>query len=312
MTHLHPALQRLLGLDAGQPAVETLSVKAARARMLQRAASLPRAPVGSVVDRVFEHRGRRVGLRIYRPEFDGIRPALVYFHGGGFVLGSNETHDALCRRFCADAEMVVVSVDYALAPENRFPAGLEDCFEALLWTRAWIADHGGDPRRIFLGGDSAGANLALATVLAVAAEGGEIPAGLLLAYPVADDPDRGRPSYATYGSGFGLTAAAMRWYCDLYLDRPERRRDPSFAILQRDDFGTLPPTFLITAEFDPLRDEGIELAKRLKEAGVALQHMHKADANHGFLSGAGITPPSEDAIASACGWLRAELRQPVG
>ena len=303
MPGLHPELAALLAV----PAAGGPTVAEARAAFLARYSAVPRVEVAHVEDRAIEGPLGSLRLRIYRPDLGEVRPVLVYLHGGGFVLGDLDSHDALCRRLCHESRTVVVSVDYALAPEHRFPAGLEDCIAAVRWVARHARAIGGDPGRLALGGDSAGANLAIACALQSRGSGGPVFAALLLAYPVTDAPDRSRPSYSERGEGFGLTAAAMYWFFDHYLDDPARADAPLVSPLHAQDLSGLPPAWLLTAEFDPLRDEGRAFAERLSRAGVAVEHVHFPDVNHGFLAWAGTNEPSARGIAAVCDWLKTRL-----
>jgi len=302
---LHPALLARLQEVANGPAMQTLPVEVVRANLLARYGSLPSAPVGSVEDRTVSGDRGGLRLRIYRPDLTGPHPVLVFIHGGGFVIGSIETHDALCRQLCVGGKVAVVSVEYALAPEHRFPAGLEDSICAVRWVAGHAHEFGGDARRIILGGDSAGANLAVAGTLQLLDQGEATITGLLLAYPVTDAPNLARPSYTERGTGFGLTADGMHWFFEHYIDRPDRAVDPLVAILRSQRLADLPATWLLTTEFDPLRDEGIEFAAKLEAAGVDLTHVHDSSANHGFLAWAGTNEPSRRALEAACAWIGA-------
>ena len=306
-TQLHPALRALLDEVADRPPTHTLPIDVARAGALARSAVVPRRPVGSVEDRLIGTARGSLPVRIYRPDDGGNRPVVVFFHGGGFVLCSVETHDALCRRLCLGSGAVVVSADYALAPEHRFPVGLEDCLAAVRWAAEHAREIGGDPARLAVAGDRAGGNLAAVSALRLRDEGGPRLAAQLLIYPVTDCPDLRRTSYVERGTGFGLTADTMRWFFDLYLGGEARADDPAVAPVRAHSLAGLPPTYLITAEFDPLRDEGIEFARRLANSRVDVTHVHRADANHGFLLWAGMNEPSEQALDGACRWLAARL-----
>jgi acetyl esterase len=283
-----------------------VTVEVARAGLLARYGALPRVPVGSVEDKLIGE-ARTVRVRIYRPDEGVGQPVLVFLHGGGFVIGSVDTHDALCRQLCIGARAIVVSVDYALAPEAKYPAGLEDCLAAIRWVAGHAQDLGGDPERLALAGDSAGANLAIVSAMRLLETGGPRLAALLLAYPVTDSPDPGRNSYVERGEGYGLTADAMRWFFDHYLADPASAHDPDVAPLRSASVAGFPPIFLITAEFDPLRDEGIEFARKLADADVEVTHVHYDDVNHGFLSWAGTNEPSDRALRTACRWLTGRL-----
>ncbi len=287
------------------PPVETLPVETVRQGLRARFGLVPKPPVFQVTDRAAGDGCPR--LRIYRPHGRASAPVLVFFHGGGFVAGDIDTHDALCRALCNCAGAIVVSVDYALAPEHPFPAGLEDCIAAIRWVREHAGEFGGDPDRVALSGDSAGANLAIVSAIRLKRTEGHRFRAILAVYPVTDAPDRARGSYAERGTGFGLTAQAMIWFMDHYLGDAERATDPDVAPLRSTELSGLPPTYVITAEFDPLRDEGIAFAGKLADTGVDVVHAHKEDANHGFLSWAGADEPSKAGLDPACAWLRERL-----
>jgi acetyl esterase len=225
-----------------------------------------------------------VPVRIYRPAGGGPRPTIAWFHGGGWVCGSVEQSDVTCRRLAAAAEAVVVSVDYRRAPEARFPGPLEDCLAATRWCADHAGDLGGDPGRLVVGGDSAGGNLAAAVALVARdAPDGPAIALQLLVYPVTD-ARCDSPSYEENGTGYLLTAGGMRWFWAHYLgDRPGAGDDPLASPLRAPDLGGLPRALVITAEFDPLRDEGEAYASRLAEAGVEVTCSRYDGMLHGFL-----------------------------
>lgn len=306
-SELDPALMALVREARTAPPVHTLPVAVARAGLRSRFAGLAKSQVGATEDLTIESYGRRINLRIYRP--DGMRdcPVLVFFHGGGFVLGDLETHDALSRRLCADAGLVLVAVDYALAPELPFPAGLDDCVSAL----RWILDHasviGGSDSRLALAGDSAGGNLAIASYLSLTAGERSRFKALMLVYPVVDAPNLSRPSYVDYGDGYGLTAQAMLWFFAQYLGRSGASDNPLIAPIRSERLNELPATWLLSAEFDPIRDEIFDFANRLESVGVDVTHVHQANANHGFFGWAGNNTPSQEALSRACDWLTSRL-----
>ena len=194
-------------------------------------------------------------------------PGLVFFHGGGWVIGDLDSHDDLCRDLAAQAGCAVLSVDYRLAPEHRFPAAADDAIAATNWVAANAAPLGIDPKRLAVGGDSAGGNLAAVAALA-ARDAGRPLAAQLLIYPVTDMSRFEGESYATCGEGYGLTAGAMVWFRDHYLTDANAARDWRVSPLLASDLGRSPPALVVTAEFDVLRSEGEAYAKRLAEAGV--------------------------------------------
>lgn len=231
-------------------------------------------------------------LRIYRPTGDGPAPLVAYFHGGGWVIGDIDTHDGSCRTLCHRTGSVVVSVDYRLAPENRFPAALDDCAAATAWMADHSAELGGDPGRLGVAGDSAGGNLAAAVTLRARSDGGPVLCAQALIYPAVDFTTE-RPSVEANGTGYLLTAEAMRWFCAQYLgdhDRADPRASPLLA-----DLRGLPPALVAVAEFDPLRDEGLAYASALATAGVPVRLLEFPGLVHGFLGLGALSPASAEA-----------------
>jgi acetyl esterase len=223
-----------------------------------------------------------IGVRIYRPAAEAALPAVMYFHGGGWVLGDLNTHDTLCRRLAAGSGSVVISVEYRRPPEHKFPGALNDCFEA---TR-YVADHAGelgvDAKRVAVAGDSAGGNLAAAVALRARDEGGPAIHSQWLIYPVIDRQfDTG--SYQSFAEGHALTRANMEWFWDQYLMGQADALDPYAAPGQAKSLAGLPPAHVITAEFDVLRDEGESYASRLKAAGVPVTLRRYDGMLHGFI-----------------------------
>jgi acetyl esterase len=223
-----------------------------------------------------------VPVRIYRPAGDGPRPTIAWFHGGGWVCGGVDQSDTTCRRLAAAARAVVVSVEYRRAPEAPFPAPLDDCRAATRWCAERVDELGGDRRRLVVGGDSAGGNLAAAVALAARDEGPAVALQVLV-YPVTD-ATCSSPSHAENGSGYLLTNAGMRWFWDHYLgDRgADAGDDPLASPLCAPDLSGLPPAVVLTAEFDPLRDEGEAYARRLADAGVDVSCTRYDGMLHGF------------------------------
>ena len=249
-----------------------------------------------------------IPLRIYRPETDGPVPTVVYFHGGGFVIGSIETHDDHTRLICRDVEAVVVSVDYRLAPEHPFPAGFEDCLAATRWVAEHIAELGGDAGRIAVAGDSAGGNLAAAVALACRQDGPALAAQLLL-YPCVDfreDTDL-HPSRVENGEGLFLTSEDMRWFANHYLPDPDHLQDPRASVLLATELSGLPPAIVGTGEYDPLRDEGEAYGKALEAAGVKVVLRRYDGLIHGFFGMGSWSPASADAAKELCEELRGLL-----
>lgn len=280
-----------------------LSVTQARAQMqkLGRLAP-PRRPLDQVDDRTLGG----VPSRVYRPRGAGRpAPAVVYFHGGGWVLGGLATHDVLCAELSHRVGAVVVAVDYRLAPEHVFPAAVDDALSVFRAVVAEAAALGIDPGRVAVAGDSAGGNLA-AVVAAETAADDYPPAFQLLNYP-ATDLSREAPSYATFGSGFLLTARTMRWFIDHYAPEASMRTDPRASPLLRSRLAGLCPACIMVAGFDPLRDEGIAYAERLRESGVDVELSVVGSALHGFLSANPVFDVGRRGVESAARALRAGL-----
>ncbi len=254
-----------------------------------------------------------IPARVYRPSLEGTRPTIVYFHGGGWVIGDLDSHDNSCRTLAADSDSVVVSVEYRLAPEHRFPAAVDDCYAATLWAAAEIGSLGGDADQLVVGGDSAGGNLAAAITLKARDEAGPSIAFQLLIYPVTGTPWDGTGSYTENAEGYMLTAAAMVWFTDHYLGEDRAARDhPHFAPGRASDLAGLPPAHVITAEFDPLRDEGEAYAARLEAAGVPVTVTRYDGMIHGFYGMAAVLAQGRAAQLEAAARLRAALGLPVG
>jgi acetyl esterase len=264
----------------------------------------PKTPVHSVEDRTFNGPGGPLALRLYRPSAAAKLPVVVFCHGGGFVLGDLDTHDSICHRIAHSSGCVVVSVDYRRAPETRFPGPLDDCYAALRWIAANAASLQVDGARLALCGDSAGANLAVATALRARVDG---PAVLHLAliYPVVD-PSCDTASMHEFARDHLLARSAMQWAWDSYLSGPADAENPLAALLRAELKG-LPPTTVALAEFDPLRDEGEALVARLQAAGVRVITRRYAGMLHGFAGLPQVTPMANEALDEIAADLRAAL-----
>jgi acetyl esterase len=243
--------------------------------------------------------GIRDGLaaRIYRPSAQTGLPIILFIHGGGWIVGSIATHDNICRRLANRARAVVVSLGYRLAPENKFPAALEDVYTALQWAHTEAGALGGDPGRIAVAGDSAGGNLAAAVCLLTRDRGGPPVRFQALAYPGLDASNLERESYILNGRGYYLTKSAIQRIIPLYINEAAEVFDPRVSPLLAGDIGGLPPGIVITAEFDPLRSEGEAYADRLSAAGIPCRAHRYNGMIHGFMSLTGLLPQAEQAIA---------------
>ena len=255
-----------------------------------------------VDDETIEGQGGALSLRIYRPAGEGPFPALVYFHGGGWVVGSVASHDPVCRTIASRTPCVVVSVDYRLAPESPFPAAVDDAWAAT----SWVFEHAGELAldRIAVGGDSAGGTLA--AVVARRARDRGLPLALqVLVYPVTNH-DLDSPGYARYGEGLNLTRAKMEWYWNQYLGDADGRV-PDASPLQAPDLGGVVRALVQTAEYDPLCDEAERYAERLEAAGVPVTLTRYPGQIHGFVRLGALCPRAGDALDEICGALRETL-----
>lgn len=286
--------------EAGGPPLSEMAPAEARAmyRMMNEATS--RADVHEVTDTDAGH----VPVRIYRPSPAGDLPCLVYFHGGGWVIGDIETHDNVCRNLALQAQCVVVATDYRLAPEHPFPAPLEDCFSVTSWVAENAATLGIDASRIAVGGDSAGGNLSACVSLKAKRQDGPRLVHQLLIYPVTDAA-LDTESYAANGEGYMLTREGMQWFFDNYLGESADRFDPMIAPLRAPDVAGLPAATIITAEFDPLRDEGEAYGSRLQAAGVDTAVRRYDGMIHGFFGMTDLLEDARHATAFAAERLRA-------
>jgi acetyl esterase len=253
--------------------------------------------------------GGAIPLRFYRPVGTigpSVLPGLVFFHGGGWVFGDLDSHDPLCRHLANASGCAVVSVDYRLAPEHKFPAAVGDCFAATEWVAETAASLGVDGDRLAVGGDSAGGNLAAVTSLLARDRGGPLLRYQLLLYPPVDFAGS-HPSRSRFAEGFLLTQATMRWFSEHYLRGPEDVASWGASPLQAANLAGLPPAFVLTAGFDPLCDEGVAYAERLREHGVAVHHRHVPDQIHGFLLMGKIVRAALSELDRAGAALRAGL-----
>ena len=252
-------------------------------RALMNAAVLPSGiELATVTDREIPGPAGPIPVRVYRPAGEAPKPVVVYFHGGGWVLGSLGTHDGTCRRLADGADAVVVSVDYRMGPEDRFPAAVDDSYAALTWVAAHAAELGADPARLVVAGDSAGGNLAAVVSQLARADGPAIRFQLLV-YPVTDHEFTSM-SMKENATGYYLTRDAMRWFYGHYLGDPGQGGDPRVSPLRASDLSGLPPAFVLTAQYDPLRDQGIAYADALRAAGNGVEMTMYEGLFHGFFS----------------------------
>jgi acetyl esterase len=310
---LHPRARSLLDLiDKGTvPATHTLAPGEARAFYLERRAlTQPPAPeVALVRDLHAEVPHGKVPLRLYRPlgsDAGAMLPVLVYFHGGGWTMGDLDTHDVLCRELANGSGCAVVSIDYRLGPEHRFPAAVIDCFAATRWVHEHAATLGLDAQRLGVGGDSAGGNLA-AVVAIAARDAKNLPIRFqLLIYP-ATDMRRGSDSHQSKGQGYLLTQDTLTYFHDHYIDDVAHDLDWRASPLLHTDLRKLPPALVITAGYDPLRDEGLAYSQRLSEAGNRATHLCFEWQIHGFITMGRVIDEANDAVAICAAAVRRAL-----
>ena len=301
---LHPQARAALDqLNARNAQVEGPVTLEMRRKMIDAAPSRPGPEVGRIEDSVIAGPETDLPIRVYTHEGTPPFGALVWFHGGGWVIGSIESHDAACRSLCVAAGCVVVSVDYRLAPETKFPGPAEDCYAATRWVHANAERIGVDGNKVAVGGDSSGGNLAAAVALMARDRGEPRLAFQLLVYPVIDR-DFTTESYQANAKGYLLTRAAMVGNWQLYLRDDADAANPYAAPLQAGDLTRLPPALVITAEFDPLRDEGEAYGRRLAEAGVAAICSRYDGMIHGFFSFSDQIDMANDAVAEAAEALK--------
>ena len=294
--------------EAGRPAYETLTAPEARDYYMQaRLVSNPEPPeLQSAVPLAIPATHGAIPARLYTPKTlrqkDGLAPCLVFFHGGGWVIGNLETHDVVCRKLAHEGELIVISVDYRLAPEHKFPAAIDDAISATRWISANGRELGIDTARLIVGGDSAGGNLAAVVALAAREAGGPDIAGQMLVYP-ATEFARKHPSHREPETSILLTHSVIPWFMDHYLgdaDISDWRASPARA----KTLTGLPPAYVLTAGADPLRDEGDEYAARLKAAGVSVTYRHFPGQFHGFFTMGKLLNQANVAVSEIATWLK--------
>ena len=305
-------------LDAGKAlgrkpaeAQTPAEARAERAEMMAQFVPMPEYAGVRVEDRAIlaadRAAGREIAVRVYRPAAGEVPlPVVVFFHGGGWVVCTLETHDPYCRALATEAGVMVVSVDYRLAPEHKFPAGLEDCVAATEWVLAHAGELGATGSRVFVAGDSAGGTMAAVVALLLRDKGVTGLAGQILLYPVTAHYDPPTASYLEMAEGYGLTRKGMMWFWDHYLNHKVEAFDYRAAPLLAPSLGGLPRAFVVTAEYDVLRDEGQAFAKRLEEAGVDVTQVFAEGMNHGFacsVSEFPFLPQAKDLLRRVAEWI---------
>ena len=297
-----------LVVKSGRPAYHTLSPKEARQLFREtRPASTPQPPaIGAVRDLSADG----VPVRVYRPAGvpDATRlPALVFFHGGGWVIGDLDTHDTLCRQLTAEAGITVVAVDYRLAPEHKFPAAADDAWTATKWVAAHAGEIGVDAAKLAVGGDSAGGNLAAVVALQARDAGAPTISLQVLLYPVTDVGAETQ-SYRDLADGYMLTREGMRWFIAHYLGKPQDAENWRASPIRATSFAGAAPALIITAGYDPLRDEGDAYAQKLRAAGVNVDQVSFGGMIHGFIPMGKLIETGNRAVTLIAGSLRHAFR----
>jgi acetyl esterase len=311
---LHPETQlalKLLELGGGPP-LEELTAAQARDRVAQDARTFegPKVPLPEVRELEVAGAVGDLPARLYVPDpTEGEAALVLYFHGGGFVVGDLDTHDNVCRFLAWRSGVRVLAVDYRRAPEVRFPGPLDDAVAAFRSVAERCHELGADPGRLGVAGDSAGGNLAVGVARACRDDAGLAPAFQLLFYPWLDLAEK-RPSHGLFGEGFYLTESDLDWYRNQYLADPAGARDPRCSPLQSGELERLAPAYVATAGFDPLRDEGEDFAHRLREAGVPVALRRHSGLIHGFVNTVSVGRVGREAVLEAAGALRLGLARP--
>jgi acetyl esterase len=293
---------------AALPKLWEIGPPAARAAMRSRLLGGKETPVGKIENRKIPGPAGEIPVRIYTP-LDAkadVLPGLVFFHGGGFVIGDLETHDDLCRCLANGSGCRVVSVDYRLAPEFPFPAAVEDCYAATKYVAGHASEFGIDPARLAISGDSAGGNLAAVVSLLAKEQGPKIGFQLLI-YPVTQLGQPDLPSMKENAKGYFLERESMAWFTRMYCPDASHHGDARMSPLLAKDLSGLPPAYVVTAGFDPLRDEGKAYADKLDAAGVPVTYVNYPGMIHGFFSLRGLIPKAREAIAAASAAVSAAL-----
>jgi len=286
------------------PPLERLSPEQARAAAVADAATTGRPePVAAIEDRCVDGPAGPIPIRVYTPEGVGLLPVLVYFHGCGWVIGDIATHDGICCTLANAAGCLVVSVGYRLAPEHKYPAAAEDAFAATKWVLENAASIGADAERVAVGGDSAGGNLAAVVALMARDQAAFKPMLQVLIYPIVDH-NFDTPSYHQNAEGYLLNRATMKWFWQHYLPAEEDGLQPYASPLRTPDLSNLPPALVITAEYDPLRDEGEAYAQRLRDAGVPVTLTRYQGMIHAFFRKTEIFDKARTAVDEVAGALR--------
>jgi acetyl esterase len=310
---LDPLMKAFLDQMAAQPQPKLWEVSAPVGREmfagLMQAVGPKDVPIGTVKNLVIPGPGGEIGARSFAPVATGSepQPTLVFFHGGGFVIGNVETHDGLCRMLANESKCRVISVDYRLSPEHKFPAAIDDAFAAVSWIEANAAQLGVDANRVAVGGDSAGGTLAAVVSQMARDAGAPKIAFQMLLFPVTQI-EAGTPSRRAFGEGYFLEGKGLDWFFNHYFESGADRADPKASPLLAEKFTALPPAYIMVAGFDPLHDEGVAYAEKLRAAGVSVTLDDHPGMVHDFIYLQAVLPQAFEALASAAHALKEALQ----
>lgn len=307
---IDPQIAAMLSAMPEWPGVRHVPIAMLRESVRESSITIPPAAdavVAATQDRSIPGPGGDLPVRIYTPQGTAPFPVIVYMHGGGYVVGDLDTQDMIARALCAWGEAVVISVDYRLAPEHKFPAAVDDSYAALQWAAANAASIGGDPARLALAGDSAGANMACATALTARDAGGPAVRAVVNIYGSCNYPGTQTPSSVEFADGPILKADDVDWFWEQYLSDPSQQDDQRASPLRAKSHAGLPPHFVGTAECDPSRDDAEDFARKLIDAGVETELKRYPGMVHGFASWVGFLPGARDVLGDAAAFLKAHL-----
>jgi acetyl esterase len=289
---------------AGLPPLHELTPELARKRNIVQAFSIKPIPVSLVKNEQISGSLRSIPVRCYFPEGDGPFPAMIYFHGGGWMVGTLDDFDPVCRYICRNANIAVVAVDYQLAPEGKFPTAIEEGYTVLNWLSENGISWNIDPAKLIVGGDSSGGNIAAVLCLMAKDRNGPMPVFQWLICPATDLLHMDTASYHSFGHGMWVPVDLMNWYIDHYLNDLKEKADPYVSPFLAGDLSGLPPAFVVLAEFDLLHDEGIAYAKKLKQAGVEVSWKCYPGQIHDFVIFGRIMKKAVQALEDGCNEIR--------
>lgn len=287
------------------------SIEEIRERLNKESTKLSKQPIpfSNIKNITIDVNSEKVPVRIYTPEDEEMLPIIIYSHGGSWIAGNLDTHDNVCRKLSQNTKAIVISVDYRLAPENPFPAGLNDVYNVLQWTHNNAKSINGDENHIAVAGDSAGGNLSAAVCLMVKDNNGPHITCQVLIYPSTNINELNTQSWSDFSNDFNISKEEMDKYISLYVPQKEDRKNPYVSPLLADEFNQLPDTLVITAEIDPLRDEGESYGNKLQKAGIQTEVIKFNGVTHGFITMDKITDKADEALNQISSYIKNEFQQ---